>query len=102
APDLRGLQHVGLVDTADFLPPLARGLKCDMGDPGDLGLAIAHGIEALTRTRELAIRRSTRTPRLTEVDIAVELTNDQDVEPFCDFGLERRGADQLFIQKGRA
>jgi hypothetical protein len=73
-----------------------------MCDPGNLRLAIAHGIEALASARELAIGRIARTPWLAEVDIAVELTNEQDVEPFCDFGFERRGADQVLIQEGRA
>src|ERR1700722_13813750 len=97
APELGGLEHGGLVDIANFLSALLRGPERDVGDPSDLRFAVAHGIEALPRAGELAIGRITRPSRLAEIDVAVELANDQNVEPFCDLGLERRGADKLVV-----
>jgi len=49
APELRGLQHIGLVDAAQALAALLRGAKGDMGHADDFRRAVAHGCQTLRR-----------------------------------------------------
>ena len=66
-----------------------------MGDALDLWLRIAHRVEGLT----LAARVDAVAARLAEVDVAGELSQDHQVEPVDDFGLERRCAEQFREQE---
>ena len=77
---------------------LARRLEADVRDALDLGLDVAHRVEALV----VAGRGLAPTARLAEIDVAGELAHDQDVEPGHDFGLQRRRGGKLRIEQRRA
>src|SRR5467141_771457 len=97
-PQLRGLEHVGLVHRADAPAALARSLERDGCDTPHLGLAVAHGIEALAA----AVAGGADAARLSEVDVAGELAHDQDVEPRDELGFQRRGGGELRVHLRRA
>ena len=50
APELRDLEHVGLVDGGDFLAALLGELEGDAGDADDLVAGVAHGVDGLVRS----------------------------------------------------
>src|SRR5581483_6450546 len=97
APQLRGLEHVRLVDRADPPASLRRRAEGDVRDALDLGLAVAHGVEALAPARG----ERADAARLAEIDVARQLAQDQDVETRDDLGPERRGFGQLGIDDRR-
>ena len=97
APELRSLEHVGLVDGAHALASLAGGFKADARDAANLALAIAHRVEAFALTGGLA-----NTLRLAEIDVARQLAHDEDVEPRHHFRLERRRRGELRMHLRRA
>jgi len=90
APELRGVEDVGLVDRADGLAALARRLERDAGDALDLVLGVAHDVLRI----ELAAFFNGRV--LAEIGSADELADDDEVDALVrDFGLERAGLAQL-------
>ena len=92
APELRGLEHVRLVDRAEACRWRLRAVsKPDVRDAADLRLGVAHGVEALA----LAGVGRADAARLAEVDVAGELAHDHDVEAGDDLGLQRRGVGEL-------
>ena len=91
APELEGLEHVGLVDAGQLLAALARGLERDVRDALDLRARVAHRVEGLVGALERAVGRAAAAARLAEVDVAGQLADDQDVEPGDELGLQARG-----------
>src|SRR5690606_25991161 len=100
-PELRGLQHVGLVDTAQALLTLLRSLESHMRNTAYFAFCIMHGVEALALALELAFGDLTHAARLAKIDIASQLTHNQDIQTRNHFWFERRGLRQLWIQNGR-
>ena len=84
APQLRRLQHVGLVDGGQVLPSLARGVEGHARDPIDLANRVPHRIECLAGL-------SIDLARLAEVEPAGQLPHDQQIRTARDLGLERAG-----------
>ena len=76
---------------------ITRCLERDARDAPDLGLAIAHGVEALAHAIELSYSL-----RLAEVDVSGELAHDEDVEPGDHLRLERRRRGELRMHARRA
>ncbi|MDT4846224.1 hypothetical protein FQZ97_802400 [compost metagenome] len=72
-----------------------------MRDAADFRLAVAHGVEGFARTLEQAVRRFAQAARLAEVDVAVQLAHDQDIQAGHQFGLQARGAGQFRIADRR-
>ncbi len=91
APQLRGLQHIGLVDRAEPLAAATRRLESDDGDARDLVLVITHRVEAFTTTG----LGGAAPARLAEIDIPGQLADDQQIDVARDLGAQRGGADQL-------
>jgi hypothetical protein len=91
APELRGLEYVGLVDRADLAASRPGGAERDVADALDLRLAVAHGVEAFA----LGVRADPHAARLAEVDVTGELAQDHQIEALDHLALERRGTDQL-------
>ena len=60
APQLRGRQHVGLVDRGDLLPAMAGRAEGDMGDPLDLGAGVGTEIGGEMRFRAASRRNRCR------------------------------------------
>ncbi len=89
-PELGGLEHIRLVYRAKLLGPLARRLEADARDAPDLGLAVAHGVEALPHPGLLMDPL-----RLAEVDVAGQLAHDQQVEPGNQLCAQRRRRGEL-------
>ena len=52
APQLRGFEHIGLVDRAKLLLAPPRGLEPDAGDALDLDLVVAHQVPAFAHPAE--------------------------------------------------
>ena len=98
APQLHGLEHVGLVHRAHFPLALACGAEGHVRDPFDFGLAVAHGVDAMAP----AVRADRDAARLAVVNVAVEFPQDDEVESLDQLGLERRGADELGEHECRA
>ena len=69
-----------------------------MRDALDLGLAVAHGVDAFAPSGGVARDAA----RLAVVDVAVELAQDDEVEAFHQLGLERRRGDEFGKQERRA
>ena len=87
-PELEGLEHVGLIDRGQPLAALLRRLKRDMRNTTNFRFRITHGVEAFTRALERAVWRLTYTTRLAEVNIAVQLAHDQNIQPRNNFRLQ--------------
>ncbi len=68
-----------------------------MANAADFRLAIDHRVEANALAIFLA-----HAARLTEVNVAGQFADDQDIQPGNDFRLQRRGVRQFGIQDGRA
>src|SRR5205807_2239913 len=81
------------VERAELVPALRSGAERDLGDAPDLGLAVAHGVEALAS----AAGQLTDAARLAEIDVAGELAHDQQVEAGDDVGLDGRGPGELRV-----
>ena len=96
-PELRGLEHVGLVHGHDLLAALARGFEGDFGDADDLRRGIDLGVDAA-----LAALVGLDPARRAEVDPAGQLADHHDVETVDDLGLERRGVGQHREEHGGA
>ena len=75
APQLRGFEHIGLVDRAEFLLAAPRHLEPDARDARDLGLVIAHQVIALAQAR-----RGAAAALLAEIDVAGQLAHDHHVD----------------------
>ena len=101
-PKLEGLKHVGLVDAGEPLGALARGLERHVRNALDLGTAVAHRVVRLFRTGKGTVRGAAASARLAEIDISRQLSNDQDVKPRHQLGLQARSMRQLFVADGRA
>src|SRR3546814_9852610 len=84
-PQTRSLHHVFLVDRTDALVALARGLERDTRNALHFRRAVVHGVVALGST----IGGRATTARLTEIDVAGQLAQDQDVEPLDHLTLQR-------------
>ncbi len=95
APQLHGLEHIGLVDRAHLPLSLARGLESHSRDALDLGFRVAHGVEGFT----FAGRVGSETSRLAEVEVTGQLAQDHDVQSLDHFALEGRSIDQLRKQE---
>jgi hypothetical protein len=68
-----------------------------VADAADFRLAVDHGVEADALAVFLA-----HAARLAEVDVAGQLTDDQDVEAGNDLRLQCRGIGQFRVENGRA
>jgi len=88
-PELRGLEHVGLVHVRHVLAAPARRLEGHPADAGDLDLVVHH------RVARLALAADDAHPaRLAEVQAAGQLAHHQQVDAVDDLGAQRRGLDQ--------
>jgi hypothetical protein len=87
-PELKGLQHIGLVHAGDLATPLARGLEGHVRDALDFRSAVAHRVERFLAARKVPIDGHTATTWLTEVDVACQLPDDENVQPRHQFGLQ--------------
>src|SRR6476661_4125136 len=96
-PQLEGLQHVGLVDARQALAALARRLEGDMRNALNLRTGVAHGVKRLFRTLELPIGRYAPAAWLAEIDVTCKLSDDQQVKPRDQFGLEARCVGQFRV-----
>ena len=97
-PQLGRFQHICLVHRAQPTLAPTGGLEAALRDATDLGLAVAHGVEAFA----LAGLVGADAPRLPEVDVPRQLAHDQDVQTGHDVGLQRAGLGQLRVDHGRA
>ena len=79
-PELEGFKHICFVDRGEPLAALLRGLKRNMRNTTDFRLRVTHGVEAFARALERAVWRLTYTTRLAEVNIAVQLTHNQNIQ----------------------
>src|SRR5690606_26763963 len=77
APELRGLEHVGLIHAAQLLAAFLRRLERDMGNAPHLGFRVMHGVEALALSLEGAVFNGSDTARLTKVNITGQFTYDE-------------------------
>ena len=98
APQFGGFQHVGFAYGADFFVAILGSLKSNVGDAADFAFAVPHGVEAFA----LAVFQRADAARLAEIDVAGEFAHNQNVQPGHNFGFERGGVGQLFIQNGGA
>ena len=95
APQLRGLEHVGLVHRGHAPSPPARGVEGHPGDPLDLRCGIDQGVDAAFGP----VRPGRHPLGLPEVDAAGQFPDHHQVGPFHHLGLEsgslRQGREQL-------
>ena len=101
SPELERLEHVGLVDAAQLLAALGGSLEGDVRDAADFRLGVAHSVETFARAGEQPVGRRAHAARLAEVNVAIQLTHDQDVQTGNDFRLEARCAGQLGVADRR-
>ncbi len=73
-------------------------LKSHMGDAADFAFAVPHGVEAFA----FAVFQRADAARFAEVDVARKLAHDKDVQPCDDFGFERGGVGEFFVEDGGA
>ena len=87
APQLGALEHVHLVDRAQLLAALLCRLERHLEDAADLVFGVDHRVPAHTLLRALDFTHFDPA-RLAEVDVAGELTHDQDIKAGDDFRLQ--------------
>src|SRR5262245_2104920 len=86
-PELRDLEHIGLVYRSNFTAPFARGFERDHRDAFDLGRGVNFGIYPPLRT----IRQFRHALGLSEIDSPGEFTHDQKISPLHDLPFESGG-----------
>ena len=91
-PQARGLQHVGLVHRGDLAAAGLRQPERGAHDALDLAHAVAAQVAGAIGSAGL----------LTEIDAAGQLTHDDEVHAFQQFGLDRRGAERGRVRAHRA
>ena len=97
APELRGFEDIGLVDRAELAAPGARGLEADPGDARHLVLVVGHDVIALAPAGGGLAHAL-----LAEIDVAVGLADDHQVDLGGDLGAQGGGVGELLEQAGRA
>ena len=100
-PELRGFEHVVLVDAGQALAALLRRLERGVRDALHLGAAVAHGVETFFSTGKKSIGRAAAAARLAKIHIAGELTDDQDVQSGNQLGFETGSPHQFLVADGR-
>ena len=88
-PELRDLEHVGLVHVGHVAAAPARGLEGHPRDARDLDLVVDHGVARLAPAGD-----QRAAPRLAEVEPARELAHHQQVDALDHLAAQRRGVDQ--------
>ena len=95
-PELRVLEHVGLVHRGELAAPVARQLEGHAANALDLPSRVDHRVQG-----SLGARGSFDAARLAEVQAAGEFPHDQDVGAAHDVVLQRRGLDQALVAVDR-
>ena len=98
APELGGLQHIGLVHGTEPPLPFGGDLKGHPRDPFDLMLRVNQSIQTLP----LPAGQLADAARLAEIDAAGQLAHDHDVQTADPLRFQGRGRGQLREQHGRA
>ena len=75
APDTAGFEDVGLVDAGQFLPAFLRSPETGVRDPAHFRLVVRHVVPPFAPTGTIAFAL------LAEIDVAIELAHDQQVDP---------------------
>ena len=101
-PELRGFEHVVLVDAGQALAALLRRLERGVRDALHLGAAVAHGVKAFFGAGKQTIGRAAAAPRLAKIHIAGKLADDQDIQSGNQLGLEAGSAYQFLVADGRS
>ena len=86
APKLHRVKNIGLVDRGDASGSRTRGLKRDMRDAGNLRLGITHRVKAFAGTLFAC-----DAPGRTEINVAGQFADDEDVEARDNFGFHCGG-----------
>ena len=93
APQLHGVEDVGLVYRTKFAAAFSGRLEAYVRNSPDLGLAVTHGVKTLA----LAVGQDMGAARLAKIDVARKFAQDQDIQPGHHFRLECRCIDQFLI-----